>query len=132
MLQPESRTLREFTDMPALKCADRTPYPGRRLAVSYSHANGKWIVNASLYGSYLDWGNLGPLLLAGGGLPAGVVIGQSSSNGGDPATEPVRVPNLIGTVMHTLFDTGKLRVTRGVSREVMQMADYAPIRGLNG
>ncbi len=78
------------------------------------------------------WGNLGPLLLAGGGLPRGTVIGKSSSNGGDAATEPVRIPNLIGTVMHTLFDTGKLRITRGVSREVMQMADYAPIRGLHG
>ncbi len=78
------------------------------------------------------WGNLGPLLLAGGGLPGGVVIGKSSANGGDPATEPVRIPNLIGTVMHTMFDVGQLRVTRGVSREVMQMADYTPIRGLNG
>ncbi|MBA4066323.1 MAG: DUF1501 domain-containing protein [Isosphaera sp.] len=78
------------------------------------------------------WGNLGPLLLAGGGLPRGVVIGKSTANGGDAADEPVRIPNLIGTVMHTLFDTGKLRVTRGASREVMQLADYAPIRGLGG
>jgi len=78
------------------------------------------------------WGNLGPLLLAGGGLPQGAVIGKSSANGGDAATEPVRIPNLIGTVMQTLFDTGKLRITRGVSREVMQMADYTPIRGLHG
>ncbi len=78
------------------------------------------------------WGNLGPLLLAGGGLPRGVVVGRSSANGGDPASEPVRIPNLIGTVMHTLFDIGRLRVTRGVSREVLQMADYTPIRGLHG
>ncbi|MCI0699891.1 MAG: DUF1501 domain-containing protein [Planctomycetia bacterium] len=77
------------------------------------------------------WGNLGPLLLAGGGLPQGAVIGRSSSNGGEPNTEPVRIPNLIGTIMHTLFDVGKLRVTRGVSREVIQMADYTPIRGLH-
>ena len=34
--------------------------------------------------------------------------------------------------MHTLFDVGKLRVTRGVSRELLQMADYTPIRGLHG
>ena len=34
--------------------------------------------------------------------------------------------------MHTLFDVGKLRITRGVSRELLQMADYAPIRGLSG
>jgi hypothetical protein len=78
------------------------------------------------------WGNLGPLLLAGGGLPRGAVLGQSTSNGGDPSTEPVRIPNLIGTIVHTLFDVGRLRVTRGVSRELLQMADYVPIRGLHG
>jgi hypothetical protein len=78
------------------------------------------------------WGNLGPLLLAGGGLNMGQVIGQSSSNGGEPNSEPVRIQNLIGTIMHTLFDTGKLRITRGVSRELLQMSDYAPIRGLLG
>ncbi len=78
------------------------------------------------------WGNLGPLLLAGGGLPMGQLIGKSSSNGGEPNSEPVRIPNLIGTIMHTLFDVGKLRITRGISREVMQMADYPPIRGLHG
>ena len=78
------------------------------------------------------WGNLGPLLLAGGGLPQGAVIGKSSSNGGEPNAEPVHVPNLIGTIMHTLFDVGKLRVTRGVSRELLAMSEYAPIRGLNG
>ena len=78
------------------------------------------------------WGNLGPLLLAGGGLPTGQVIGRSASNGGEPNSDPVRIPNLLGTVMHTLFDVGKLRVTRGVSREVMQLADYAPIPGLHG
>ena len=69
---------------------------------------------------------------AGGGLPEGVVIGRSSSNGGEPNSEPVRIPNLIGTVMHTLFDVGQLRIMRGVSREVTQIADYAPIRGLHG
>jgi len=78
------------------------------------------------------WGNLGPLLLAGGGLPEGVVIGKSSANGGEPNSDPIRVSNLIGTVMHTLFDVGKLRITRGISRELLAMADYAPIRGLNG
>jgi hypothetical protein len=78
------------------------------------------------------WGNLGPLLLAGGGLPTGVVVGRSSSGGGEPNSEPVRVTNLIGTVMHTLFDVARLRVTRGASREVVQMADYPPIPGLHG
>ncbi|MFM8271571.1 MAG: DUF1501 domain-containing protein, partial [Gemmata sp.] len=78
------------------------------------------------------WGNLGPLLLAGGGLPEGAVIGRSSANGGDPNSDPVRIPNVIGTIMHTLFDVGKLRVTRGVSRELLTMSEYAPVPGLHG
>jgi hypothetical protein len=78
------------------------------------------------------WGNLGPLLLAGGGLKVGQVVGRSDRTGGEPNSDPVRITNLIGTVMHTLFDTGKLRVTRGVSRELLQLADHAPIPGLHG
>src|SRR5262249_54612661 len=64
------------------------------------------------------WGGSAPLLLAGGGLKMGQVIGQSDRNGGQPATEPVRLTHLIGTIMHTLFDVGKLRVVRGLPREI--------------
>ncbi|MCE9530940.1 MAG: DUF1501 domain-containing protein [Planctomycetes bacterium] len=76
------------------------------------------------------WGNLGPLLLAGGGLKMGQVIGQSARNGGEPNSDPVTVKNLVGTVMNTLFDTGKLRVVRGMPREILQMGEWAPIPGL--
>lgn len=76
------------------------------------------------------WGNLGPLLLAGGGLKMGQVIGQSSRNGGEPNSDPVRIKNIISTVMNTLFDTGKIRVTRGMPREILQMAEWEPIPGL--
>ena len=78
------------------------------------------------------WGNLAPLLLAGGGLRMGQVVGQSASNAGEPATEPVRIRDLIGTVMHSLFDVGKLRVARGMAREVLEMAEYRPIESLVG
>src|SRR5262245_35086416 len=78
------------------------------------------------------WGGSAPLLLAGGGLPMGQVIGQSTRDAGQPATEPVRNRHLISTVMHTLFDVGQLRVTRGVGREVLQLADHDPIPGLHG
>jgi hypothetical protein len=76
------------------------------------------------------WGNLGPLLLAGGGLKMGQVIGQSVRNGGEPLSEPVRIKNLLSTVLHCLFDVGKLRVQRGVPREVLQMTEADPIPGL--
>jgi hypothetical protein len=78
------------------------------------------------------WGELAPLLLAGGGLKTGQVIGQSASDAGRPSSDPVRIPNLLSTIAHTLFDVGKLRVTRGVGREVLALADAAPIPGLHG
>ncbi|MSR59292.1 MAG: DUF1501 domain-containing protein [Planctomycetaceae bacterium] len=77
------------------------------------------------------WGNIAPLLMTGGRLKMGQVIGQSNKNAGEPAGDPVRIPNLISTVMHTLFDVGELRVTRGVPNEVLQAATAAdPIPGL--
>lgn len=78
------------------------------------------------------WGGSAPLLLAGGGLKMGQVIGQSTRDAGRPATEPVRNAHLISTIMHTLFDAGQLRVTRGVGREVLQLADHDPIPELHG
>lgn len=77
------------------------------------------------------WGNLGPLVLAGGGLNVGQVIGRSARNGGEPNSDPIGIRHLIGTVMHTLFDVGQLRVVRGMPREVLQMAEWGPIPGLH-
>jgi hypothetical protein len=79
------------------------------------------------------WGGLAPLLLAGGRLKMGQVIGQSTKNAGEPSSDPVRIPNLLATIMHTLFDAGELRVTRGVPNEVMRAATASdPIAGLIG
>src|SRR5205085_3243337 len=64
------------------------------------------------------WGNLGPLLLAGGGLRMGQVIGQSNRDAGEPQCDPVRMQNLLGTILHTLFDVSELRIAPGVPREV--------------
>jgi uncharacterized protein (DUF1501 family) len=72
------------------------------------------------------WGNLGPLLLAGGGLTMGQVVGRSAANGGEPNSDPVTIRHLVGTVMNALFDVGKLRVVRGLPREIQQMAE-APV-----
>ena len=70
------------------------------------------------------------LLLAGGGLKMGQIIGQSNRDAGEPSSEPVKIQNLIGTILHTLFDIGKLRVTPGVAREVLRMAEWSPIVGV--
>ena len=77
------------------------------------------------------WGALGPLVLAGGGLPMGQVIGRSTSNGGEPADNPVTMRQLIGTIMHTLFNVAELRLrpdaTTGVAKLI---TESEPIRRL--
>ena len=79
------------------------------------------------------WGNLGPLLLAGGGLRMGQVIGRSNSNAGEPASDAVRIPNLIATILATLFHVGDLRTVPGLPREIAQtMTGWDPIPGLHG
>jgi hypothetical protein len=67
------------------------------------------------------WGNLTPLLLAGGGLKMGQVIGQSDKQAGAPATEKYTPANLLATVMHTLLDVGQVRVTREVPSNVLDV-----------
>jgi uncharacterized protein (DUF1501 family) len=77
------------------------------------------------------WGNLTPLMLHGGGITSGQVIGQSTKDGGQPATEPYQSKHLISTLMHTLFDVGELRNTPGVPTEVLKLiVDGEPIREL--
>jgi uncharacterized protein (DUF1501 family) len=78
------------------------------------------------------WGNLGPLMLAGGGLKMGQVIGQSNRQAGEPQTEPIRIQNLIASVLHTLFDVGELRLVPGAPREIAQtMTAWELIPGLH-
>lgn len=77
------------------------------------------------------WGGLAPLLLAGGGLPMGQVIGQSSADGGSPASEPITIAHLISTIMHSLLDVGAVRILRGIPPDVTRViADSHPIPGL--
>jgi hypothetical protein len=77
------------------------------------------------------WGNIAPLLLAGGGLKMGQVIGRSNRDAGEPQTEPMRIKNLLATIMHLLFDVGELRLAPGIPREVATtMTAWDPIPGL--
>jgi hypothetical protein len=77
------------------------------------------------------WHRSAPLLLAGGGLPMGQVIGQSTSDGGRPATEPMTVERLIATITHVLFDVGQLRISHNHLRDVINVVTAAdPIPGL--
>lgn len=77
------------------------------------------------------WGGLAPLMLSGGGLPMGQVIGQSTRDAGEPDSDPVTMQNLIGTIMHTLFDVGQVRLMSNLQRDLAQVvAQYPPIQQL--
>ncbi len=78
------------------------------------------------------WGKLAPLMLAGGGLRMGQVIGQSSPDAGEPASDPVTNDNLIGTIMNTLLDVGEVRLMESLPRDVHRVVTSArPIKGLS-
>ncbi len=77
------------------------------------------------------WGGLAPLLITGGGLNMGQVIGQTTRDAGEAASTPVKIPNLISTVLHSVFDVGQLRLMPGVPRELtQQLINADPIPGL--
>ena len=69
------------------------------------------------------WAKLGTLAFAGGGLKMGQVIGQSARNVDIPASDPISTPDLMATIMHTLFDVGKLRVRQGLPRNIIKLLE---------
>lgn len=73
------------------------------------------------------WGNLAPLILSGAGMPRGAVIGQSTRNGGEPATEAITIPHLIATILQTQFDPGALRLVPGLPAELVRAATHEAI-----
>jgi uncharacterized protein (DUF1501 family) len=77
------------------------------------------------------WGNLAPLLLAGGGLRMGGCIGRSTANAGEPASTPIRMQNLLATILGQVFEMGEVRLIPGMPREIAQtMTGWEPIEGL--
>ena len=79
------------------------------------------------------WAKLCTLAFAGGGLEMGKVVGKSTRNAGEPDTNPYDAANLMGTVLHSLFDLGQLRLETRFPRELLQLIDSAkPIRELAG
>lgn len=77
------------------------------------------------------YGELTPLVFSGGGLPMGQVIGSSDANATRATNTPYRPKNMMATIMNVLFDTGQLRITRGIPNDVSQaITDGQPIREL--
>jgi uncharacterized protein (DUF1501 family) len=77
------------------------------------------------------WAGSAPLMLYGGGLKMGQVVGSSTKDGGEPASDRVTIPNLYATLMETLLDTGAVRAMAGIPQEVNDVINGAsPIRQL--
>ena len=76
------------------------------------------------------WARLAPLLLYGGGLEGGRVIGRSDRQGGEPAVDGCGPSHLISTILHTVFNPGKLRIKPDTPREVLALSEKPPIPGL--
>jgi hypothetical protein len=76
------------------------------------------------------YGNLTPLVFAGGGLKMGQVIGQSDRNAANPVGERYTPKHLMATVMHTLLDVGKVRLMPGLGKAASIIADGEPIPAL--
>ena len=72
-------------------------------------------------------GKLTPLLLYGGGHPDGQVIGQSTRNGAEPATDNLTPKHLISTIMHTVFDVDELRLKVKLPAQVTRLSQEDPI-----
>jgi hypothetical protein len=77
------------------------------------------------------WGNLAPLMIYGGGLNMGRVIGKSSRDGGEPADQPVGIPDLVATILHSLIDIGAARLIDGLPTNLLSVLGRGtPIQGL--
>ena len=77
------------------------------------------------------WGNLGPLMIYGGGTSGGRVIGESSKDGGEPADDAVGIPELVGTVLNTLIDANHARLIDGMPIPLLNLLNNgARINGL--
>lgn len=77
------------------------------------------------------WGGLAPLLLFGGGANRGTVIGQSTRDASKPQSEPWGINNLLGTIFHSVFDVGELRLKQDLPVDLVRLITSArPIDGV--
>ena len=77
------------------------------------------------------WGGLAPLLFYGGGMKMGQVVGHSTRDAGEPASEPYGNDNLLSTIMHTLLDIGQVRLMTGLPQDLLRaITTPEPIKGL--
>ncbi len=76
------------------------------------------------------YGNLTPLLIAGGGLKMGQVIGESDKSAAMPAADPQTPANLLATIMRTMLDVPTIRTTTNLGKTAAIVTSGEPIPGL--
>jgi uncharacterized protein (DUF1501 family) len=76
------------------------------------------------------YGELTPLLLAGGGLRMGQVIGSSDGHAARASSEPLKPSHLLATVMHTILDTTAVRAEASLGKTADVVTGGEPIPGL--
>jgi hypothetical protein len=69
------------------------------------------------------WAKLGTLAFAGGGLRMGQVIGQSARKADVPGTRPISPPEMMSTIMNTLFDIGEMRLQQGLPPDLQRLVE---------
>ena len=53
----------------------------------------------------------------------GQVIGASARTADVPHSRPISPPQLMASIMHTLFDLGQLRLRSGLRRDLMSLIE---------
>lgn len=77
------------------------------------------------------WPKLSTLAFAGGGLQMGQVVGRSTAKAEAPLSNPIGVDQLLGTVMHVMFDVSALRLVPEIPRDIARALEAArPIEQL--
>jgi hypothetical protein len=51
------------------------------------------------------------------------VVGKSTARAEEPASEPIRMNDMLATLLHTAYDLGEVRVQRGLPREMLALID---------
>ncbi|MEZ6143550.1 MAG: DUF1501 domain-containing protein [Zavarzinella sp.] len=73
------------------------------------------------------YGNITPLLMAGGGMKMGQVIGKSDTTASKPVSKTYTPADLFSTVMHYLVDVPQLRLRTDLNRDLMAALDRPTI-----
>jgi hypothetical protein len=76
------------------------------------------------------WAPLSTLALAGGGLPAGQVVGESTSKADVPKSSPIRPQDLMATVFQVLGIEPKTQFVNPAGRPVYLLEEGRPIAEL--